>query len=146
MERLQFSRDKDNAKLKRIQEWSDIQRPIVYSVSLLSGFSCPSATDCQAWAIEDRVTGKRRLQDGKRAKFRCFSANQEVQYTTLYNQRKYNFDLVKKKSLEELEELRDNGATSTARYREVLKEIEVLYGTGETNSFGTNDIGILKEK
>ena len=47
--------------------------------------------------------------------------------------------------LEELEELRDNGATSTARYREVLKEIEVLYGTGETNSFGTNDIGILKE-
>ena len=50
----------------------------------------------------------------------------------------------KKGLLEELEELRDNGATSTARYREVLKEIEVLYGTGETNSFGTNDIGILK--
>ena len=51
----------------------------------------------------------------------------------------------KKGLLEELEELRDNGATSTARYREVLKEIEVLYGTGETNSVGTNDIGILKE-
>ena len=114
MERLQFSRDKDNAKLKRIQEWSDIQRPIVYSVSLLSGFSCPSATDCQAWAIEYRVTGNRRLQDGKRAKFRCFSANQEVQYTNLYNQRKYNFDLVKKKSLEELEELIVNSIPTPA--------------------------------
>jgi len=49
--------------------------------------------------------------------------------------------------LEELEELRNNGETSTARYQEVLKEIEVIFGTGETNSFdsfGTNDIDILK--
>jgi len=51
----------------------------------------------------------------------------------------------KKGLLEELEELRNNGETSTARYREVMREVEVLYGTGETNSFGTNDIGILKE-
>ena len=51
----------------------------------------------------------------------------------------------KKGLLEEVEELRNNGETSTARYREVMKEVEVLYGTGETNSFGTNDIGILKE-
>ena len=51
--------------------------------------------------------------------------------------------------LEELEELRNNGETSTARYQEVLKEIEVIFGTGETNSFGnfgTNDIDILKER
>jgi len=48
--------------------------------------------------------------------------------------------------LEELEELRNKGETSTARYQEVLKEVEVIFGTGETNSFGTNDIGILKEK
>ena len=49
--------------------------------------------------------------------------------------------------LEELEELRNNGETSTARYQEVLKEVEVIFGTGETNSFGsfgTNDINILK--
>ena len=52
---------------------------------------------------------------------------------------------VKKGLIEELEELREKGETSTARYKEVLKEIEVLYGTGETNSFGTNDLGILKE-
>ena len=52
----------------------------------------------------------------------------------------------KKGLLEELEELKKSGQTSTARYREVLKEIEVIFGSGETNSFGTNDINILKEK
>ena len=52
---------------------------------------------------------------------------------------------IKKGLIEELEELRDKGETSTARYKEVMKEVEVLYGTGETNSFGTNDLGILKE-
>ena len=50
----------------------------------------------------------------------------------------------KKGLLEELEELKERGETSTARYQEVLREVEVLYGTGETNSFGTNDINILK--
>ncbi len=52
----------------------------------------------------------------------------------------------KKGLLEELEELKEKGETSTARYREVLKEVEVIYGTKETNSFGTNDLGILKER
>jgi len=52
----------------------------------------------------------------------------------------------KKGLLEELEELKKTGQTSTARYREVLKEVEVIFGTGETNSFGTNDIDILKDK
>ena len=51
----------------------------------------------------------------------------------------------KKGLLEELEELKNKGETSTARYQEVLKEVEVLYGVGETNSFGTNDINILRE-
>tara|TARA_Y100001951_G_scaffold94868_1_gene91756 strand:+ start:165 stop:611 length:447 start_codon:yes stop_codon:yes gene_type:complete len=52
---------------------------------------------------------------------------------------------IKKGLIEELEELREKGETSTARYKEVVKEIEVLYGTGETNSFGTNELSILKE-
>ena len=52
----------------------------------------------------------------------------------------------KKGLLEELEELRSNGETSTARYKEVMEEIEVIFGTGETNSFGTNDVEILKDK
>ena len=50
----------------------------------------------------------------------------------------------KKGLIEELEDLKSKGETSTARYQEVLKEVEVLYGVGETNSFGTNDINILK--
>ena len=52
----------------------------------------------------------------------------------------------KKGLLEELEELRENGETSTARYKEVMQEVEVIFGTGETNSFGTNDLQVLKEK
>ena len=52
----------------------------------------------------------------------------------------------KKGLIEQLEEMRNNGETSTARYLELLKEVEVLYGTGETNSFGTNDINILHER
>ena len=52
----------------------------------------------------------------------------------------------KKGLLEELEELRENGETSTARYKEVMQEVEVIFGTGETNSFGTNDLQVLKDK
>ena len=48
--------------------------------------------------------------------------------------------------LEELEDLRSKGETSTARYKELLKEVEVVFGTGETNTFGTNDLEILKER
>ena len=43
-----------------------------------------------------------------------------------------------------MEELKSKGETSTARYQEVLQEVEVIYGTGETNNFGTNDLNILK--
>tara|TARA_Y100000004_G_C8611699_1_gene284975 strand:- start:60 stop:509 length:450 start_codon:yes stop_codon:yes gene_type:complete len=52
----------------------------------------------------------------------------------------------KKGLLEELQELREKGETSTARYKEVMQEIEVIFGTGETNSFGTNDLQVLKDK
>lgn len=48
--------------------------------------------------------------------------------------------------LEELKDLKDKGETSTARYKELVKEVEVIFGTGETNTFGTNDIDILKER
>ena len=52
----------------------------------------------------------------------------------------------KKGILEELEELRSNGETSTARYKELLEEVEVIFGTGETNRFGTNDVNILRDR
>ena len=35
--------------------------------------------------------------------------------------------------LEELERLRKAGETSTARYQEVLRKVEVAFGTGQTN-------------
>ena len=88
---LKFSKE-TNAKLKSIKEWSPIEKPRVYSFSLLSGFSCPKALDCNTYAVADKVTGKRKVVDGKHAKFRCFSAIQEAQYNEVYNQRKHNFD------------------------------------------------------
>lgn len=90
---LKFSKEK-NAKLKSIKEWSKIENPKVYSISLLSGFSCSFASDCQTYAIENKITKKRTVLDGKNAKFRCFSAIQESQYTSVYNQRKHNFDSI----------------------------------------------------
>jgi hypothetical protein len=91
MKTLKFSKE-NNDKLKNIKEWSPIENPRVYSFSLLSGFSCPKALDCQTYAIKDKATGKRTVLDGKHAEFRCFSAIQEAQYPSVYNQRKHNFD------------------------------------------------------
>jgi hypothetical protein len=97
MNTLKFSKVA-NDKLKNIKEWSPIENPRVYSFSLLSGFSCSKALDCQTYAIKDKVTGKRTVLDGKHAKYRCFSAIQEAQYPSVYNQRKHNFDtLIKHK-------------------------------------------------
>ena len=90
---LKFSKEK-NAKLDSIKEWSKIENPKVYSISLLSGFSCSFANDCQTYAIENKITKKRTVLDGKNAKFRCFSAIQEAQYPSVYNQRKHNLDSI----------------------------------------------------
>ena len=90
---LKFSKE-DNAKLKSIKEWSPIKEPKVYSISLLSGFSCSFANECQTYAIENKITKKRTVLDGKNAKYRCFSAIQEAQYTPVYNQRKHNLDSI----------------------------------------------------
>jgi hypothetical protein len=65
----------------------------IYSLDLLSGYSCPSANECLSKAII--VAGKRKIKDGPNTKFRCFSASQEVQYTNVYNLRKHNFDTLR---------------------------------------------------
>tara|TARA_B110000503_G_scaffold6425_2_gene8798 strand:+ start:190 stop:933 length:744 start_codon:yes stop_codon:yes gene_type:complete len=90
MEQLKFS--KGNSKLGEH----------IHTISLLSGWSCPFANDCLSKAHINEETGKKYLKDGKNTKFRCFSASQEVLYKNTYNQRKYNFDLVKKKSKDEI--------------------------------------------
>lgn len=85
---LKFSRG--NAKLDKLEE---IIGGEVWTFSLLAGWSCPFAEQCLSRAIE--VDGKRRILDGQKTKFRCFSASQEVLYTPVYNARKHNFDLIK---------------------------------------------------
>ncbi len=65
----------------------------VYSLDMLSGWSCPGAKDCLAKVYIEN--GKRRLEDGPHTIFRCFSASQEVAYPNVYNARKHNFDIIK---------------------------------------------------
>ena len=66
----------------------------IYSLDLLSGYSCPFAKACLSKAVVDE-NGKRHIEDGKDNEFRCFSASQEVQYTNVYNSRKHNFDTLR---------------------------------------------------
>ncbi len=66
----------------------------IYSLDLLSGYSCPFAKGCLSKAVVDE-NGKRHIEDGKDNEFRCFSASQEVQYTNVYNSRKHNFDMLR---------------------------------------------------
>jgi hypothetical protein len=94
---------KANAKTERLNEscW-DIAQYLddgrkVYSLDLLSGYSCPFAKACLSKAVvgED---GKRKIRDGGHNEFRCFSASQEAQYTGVYNLRKHNYDTLKQHS------------------------------------------------
>ena len=87
-----------NAKTEALKEVEELKpfladKRRIYSLDLLSGYSCPSANDCLSKAIV--VDGKRKIKDGPNTKFRCFSASQEVQYTNVYNLRKHNFDTLR---------------------------------------------------
>ena len=101
---LKFS--KANAKTQALANDAELAEYLtdnrkIYSLDLLSGWSCPHAKDCLSKAmVQDN--GKRKIKDGKDTKFRCFSASQEVQYTNVYNSRKHNFDLLRKLSCGEM--------------------------------------------
>ena len=86
-----------NAKIENLAKIDELQKYLdgygVYSLDLLSGHSCPFATQCLSKAIVDGA--KRHIHDGKYMLFRCFSASQEVQYPALYDRRKHNFDMLK---------------------------------------------------
>lgn len=79
MELLKFG--KGNAKLGKK----------VYTFSLPSGFTCPSALECLSKA--DRLSGK--IKDGPQTKFRCFSASQESLYKNVRASRWKNFELLR---------------------------------------------------
>ena len=93
---LKFS--KQNAKTKNLQNVVELQPYLankrkIYSLDLLSGWSCPGACDCLA-KVHD-LDGKRKLKDGPKTQFRCFSASQEVVYPPVYNARLYNFNILR---------------------------------------------------
>ena len=88
-----------NAKteaLKQVPELADYltDKRKIYSLDLLSGYSCPFAKGCLSKAVV-QIDGRRKIQDGKDNEFRCFSASQEVQYTNVFNLRKHNFDILR---------------------------------------------------
>ena len=101
---LKFS--KANAKTQALKNDSELadyltDKRKIYSLDLLSGYSCPYAEKCLSKAVV-QPNGKRKIKDGKKTEFRCFSASQEVQYTNVYNSRKHNFDLLRKQNHEEM--------------------------------------------
>lgn len=88
-----------NAKIKALAQVDSIKSFLenkrkVYSLDLLSGWSCPYAMDCLSKVVVD-LAGKKTIKDGPHTKFRCFSASQEVVFPGVYNLRKHNFDLLK---------------------------------------------------
>lgn len=94
---LKFS--KANAKIEALKKVDELSAYLenkrkVYSLDLLSGYSCPFAEQCLSKAVQ-LEDGKRKIKDGPKTEFRCFSASQEVQYTNLYNLRKGNFEALK---------------------------------------------------
>jgi hypothetical protein len=94
---LKFS--KANAKTQALANDAELadyltDKRKIYSLDLLSGYSCPHAKQCLSKAVV-QDNGKRKIRDGKHTQFRCFSASQEVQYTNVYNSRKHNFDLLR---------------------------------------------------
>lgn len=87
-----------NAKIKALSKIDAIatflsNKRKVFSLDLLSGWSCPYASDCLSKVIV--TLGKKTIKDGPNTKFRCFSASQEVVFPGVYNLRKHNFDLLK---------------------------------------------------
>ena len=87
-----------NAKLKKLYDVPELSKWLrdkrkVYSFDLLSGHSCPFAEKCQSKVVE--IDGKRKVKDGPKTEFRCFSASNEATYTNVYKSRKANFDAMR---------------------------------------------------
>ena len=103
LETLQFS--DANAKLTELYNVPELESWLadgrkVYSLDLLSGYSCPFARDCLSKAVPTGETTKAgnarlKIKDGPYTKFRCFSASQEVLLPNVYKRRKHNFDTLR---------------------------------------------------
>ncbi len=72
--KLKFSTE-PNTKLTKINKWHDgFFKPVVLSFWLPSGYTCPSANECQTW-FSPKL---RKIKDGNNQTFRCFSASLEA--------------------------------------------------------------------
>lgn len=103
-----------NAKLVRLYDVPEMQEWLtdgrfygeVWSLDLLSGWSCPMAEAClsKVYEIKDQISPagntKKYLKDGKKATHRCFSTSQEVKNPSLYKLRKHNYDTLRKAKTE----------------------------------------------
>lgn len=87
----------NNAKLAKLEKATGRK---VFTMSLLSGWSCPFAQECLSKVYSNR--GKRTIQDGPETKFRCFSASQEALFPAVYKDRKRNFHTLRKLSQPEI--------------------------------------------
>ena len=113
---LKFS--KANAKTEALKQVPELgvyltDKRKIYSLDLLSGYSCPFAKKCLSKAVV-QDNGKRKIRDGKHTEFRCFSASQEVQYTNVYNSRKHNFDILRKLSCGEMVDMMSQSLPTNA--------------------------------
>ena len=88
-----------NAKLRKlsnahsVKPWLSDGRK-VYSLDLLSGWSCPFASQCLS-KVHTGADGKRYVVDGKVTLFRCFDTSQEAVYPSVYKMRLRNFDILR---------------------------------------------------
>lgn len=88
-----------NAKIEALKHVKSIAQYLenkrkVFSLDLLSGWSCPGANECLS-RVRVGDNGKRTIHDGPNTQFRCFSASQEVLFSNVYNSRKHNTDLIR---------------------------------------------------
>ena len=92
---IKFS--KANTKLKKLYKVEELKpwttRRKIYSLDLLSGWSCPYANECSSRAIE--TPEGLRVKDGANCQFRCFSASQEARLVNVYKKRKDNWQRLK---------------------------------------------------
>lgn len=95
-----------NSKIEALYHVSELSKYFennrrIYSFDLLSGHSCPFANNCLSRAVADQ-NGKRKILDGKNTKFRCFSASQEVLFTSVFELRKNNYETLRNLTSEEM--------------------------------------------
>ena len=83
-----------------LKQWLGDQRKKVYSIDLLSGYSCPMAHVCLSRA-KKLPNGKRQIQDGPNTQHRCYSASQEAQYPAVYNKRAENLKVLSRAKTED---------------------------------------------